>query len=286
MRPWKRNEKERLVITTHDQSIRRSPSYGYAARRRPHSKVAFTLLETVVVMSIMGLLLSVLLPAIGSVADQMKAFKCTSNMRTVTLEFQYFADGTSDQGDSESLGRKRFMANDFQDSLYGLDEFWDRKNENRVLLSTNSELMMCPAGAKELTKTKGFPCGRQAIGPVEDVSVAMNMRLYRSVMTFKRRRVLAPARSSRVTESIMNHPYVPLVIDVDGRQAAQRNLDPFYIAPPLPNTSDPYSTGHHWMPSSRHDGKTNVAFVGGHVLSSEDPAREDWNWAYQAQVGK
>ncbi len=63
-------------------------------------------------------------------------------------------------------------------------------------------------------------------------------------------------------------------------------MSPFYIAPPRPGADDPYSEGRYWSPSHRHNGKTNVSFVGGHVLSSDDPASEGWNWDYQASVGR
>lgn len=116
--------------------------------------------------------------------------------------------------------------------------------------------------------------------------MALNMRLYRSVINFKDRKFLAPSSSVMVRSNILNHPYVPLLIDVDGQLAKSRNLEPFYTAPPRPNTDDPYTSGNYWMPSDRHGSKTNVAFIGGHVLSSKKPEKEHWNWDYQVKVGR
>jgi prepilin-type processing-associated H-X9-DG protein len=84
---------------------------------------------------------------------------------------------------------------------------------------------------------------------------------------------------------VLNHPYTPLLMDVDGTEAVARGLGSFYTAPPLRDDPSPYGDGRYWMPARRHGGRINVAFVGGHVLSSEDPERETWDWEYQAHVG-
>lgn len=249
---------------------------------------AFTLLETLVVISIMALLISMLLPALRSARATVAALECSSNMRSATMKFQFFADGRGAQGrgDSEALGSSRFWINDFQESLYHIDEFWDLGAQTEGTLKADGELMLCQAGARQLVKRRGFPCSVEAVGPTENVSLAMNMRLYRGVVEFKGRSVLAPRAATYVPSRILHHPYVPLIMDVDGSKAIERGLEPFYIAPPLGERSDPYANGRYWMPSKRHHGKTNVAFIGGHVLSSTDPEREHWDWAYQAEVGR
>ncbi len=239
-------------------------------------------------MGIIAVLLSVLLPAIGSVRRVAKTIVCSANMKTVVMEFGFFADGTnaSGRGDSETLGGTRFWISDFQDSLYGLDEFWDLGKESVGILKSCNELALCPAGAPRLTKRKGLPCGREAVGPVEDVSLALNMRLYRAAFTVKDMHLLASPSATHVSARILDHPYVPLIMDVDGREAVERGVDPFYIAPPLPSIDDPYADGRYWSPSKRHNGKTVVGFVGGHVLSSTQPEDEDWDWGYQPELGR
>ena len=84
----------------------------------------------------------------------------------------------------------------------------------------------------------------------------------------------------------MNHPYVPLAIDVDGQEAERLGIDPFYIAPASPGVDDPYGNNRYWLPSKRHGGKAIVAFVGGHVLTSANPEEERWDWEYQAEAGR
>jgi prepilin-type processing-associated H-X9-DG protein len=246
------------------------------------------LLEVLVVVAIIGLLLGILSPAISHARSAMKQMKCSSNMRAVAIDFQFFADGQSPsgKGDSQALGAGRFRINDYQDYLYRLDEFWDLGDQPNGTLSVRKELMMCAAGPSQLTKKSGLPCGSEAIAPPSDVSIAINMRLYRAVVQYGSASLLSPVAATHLRSNVLDHPYAPLLIDVDGEEAVRRNLEPFYTAPPRRGEDGPYADGHYWMPSARHSGRTNVAFVGGHVLSSKRPEKEPWNWGLQAHVGQ
>ena len=255
-----------------------------AAAYRP----GFTLLETLVVVSIISMLAAVLLPALSAVRQRMHTLKCLSNLRSVAFQFQLFAEGTAAEGRGESarFGPNRFHANDFQESVYRLDEFWEPAGAVSSILDGDEEPVLCPAGSRQLVRHSGFPCGKDAVSPAQDVSLAMNMRLHRAVRGVGGRPLLMSEATTFVRADILSHPYVPLIMDVDGLAATRRGLDPFYTAPPVPGDASPYSNGRFWMPSSRHRGLTNVAFVGGHVLSSLHPERETWDWQYQAEVGR
>lgn len=260
---------------------------GHTVRRACAQRLSgFTLIETLVVAGIATVLMAILLPALGSARSSAKSLVCSSNMRSAAIQFAEFAAGESrdGRGDSEQLGKYRFYINDAQEQLYGLDEFWNLPGDTAEI-QTGQELMLCPAGKGNLTKQRGMPCSAGALLPAENVSIAFNMRLYRAPVTFRGRNVLAPAAATSVHRGIVNRPYVPVLLDIDGDEAARRSLDPFYTAPPV-DADDAYAVGRYWMPSSRHGNQTNVAFMGGHVLRSAAPADEHWDWSYQGEAGQ
>ncbi len=254
--------------------------FGCAPARR-----GFTLVELLVVFAIIGLLLSMLVPSFRSARGQMRTLMCASNLRTAALEFQLFAGGESKggRGESEKLGKNKFWIDDFQAYLYGTGDFWDAAGVSSVTMRAGEQLLLCPAGPKTLVKTSKMPFGADAVGPPENVSIGVNSRLYRSVeKNSQGDLVLASKTSTHVGSNVVSHPYVPLLFDVDGREAVNRGVSPFYSAPRgRVGIGDPYASELLWFPSARHRGGTNVAFVGGHVQTSRKPAREPWDWEYQ-----
>jgi len=246
---------------------------------------AFTLVETLVSLSVIAVLLSLLIPSLHSAREKMRTLKCASNVKSVVFEFQLFAEGLSEagRGESDRLGASRFRIEDFQESLYGVDEFWRYGDVLQVEVSSADHLMTCPSAGAALTLIPGGPC-EQSVGPFEDVSIALNMRLYRPVVRFRGERLLAPPGSAWMSPQSLNHPYAPLTIEVDGPGARSRGIDPFYIAPPVGQKDDPYADGRFWTPSTRHGGQTIVGFLGGHVLTSSHPATEHWDWSYSAET--
>ena len=57
------------------------------------NRQAFTLVELLVVISIIALLVSILLPALNKARDQAKAIQCMSNIRQLCLAANYYAGG-------------------------------------------------------------------------------------------------------------------------------------------------------------------------------------------------
>jgi len=243
--------------------------------------------ELLVSTTIIAILLSVFLPAVRSVRGEVRNLVCANHTKSIARDFLLFADGvtTTGRGDSEKLGPGRFRIDDFQEMLYGIDEFWDLPEQTTGRLTVKNCVMMCPAGASALEKRRGASCGTDAIGSAKDVSLAFNLRLRRGSVRLPSRVALAPVASTYVRGTIQDHPSVPLIIDVDGAEAVRRRIDPFYIAPPIEDRSDALQDGRYWMPSARHRGKVNVGFVGGHVLASARPEWESWDWGYEADVG-
>ncbi len=268
-------------------SRRQKQRLGRSIVRNQSQQAGFTIIEILVVVSIISLLLSILLPTFSKARSSMKELKCASNMRSTVVNFILFADGLSEtgQGDSEKLGPKYFRMGDFQESVYGIDEFWDVGALPAASLGTN-HVLACPSNPGVLTKRKGFPCGKKSLQPVSEVSVAFNMRLHRAPMEVRGKQLLAPVALTRVPSNVIERPYVPVLFDVDSKRAVGKGVEPFYAAPPLVDEADAYQSGRYWSPSTRHNGKTNVAFIGGHVLSSSAPKKERWNWRYHAKAGR
>ncbi len=234
-------------------------------------------------IGIIALLISIMLPAMQACRRAGRNVKCMSQMHRGAYDFRLFADDFAAQsrGDSEVFGESRFEIEDFQDSLYRVDEYWDRPElRTPVTYQPSEEVMMCPEGPAFLQR---YPIQGQShepgfVRPHANVSIAVNMRLHRRVMMIDGNSYLVPAI---VTSKILDHPGVPVLLDVDGEQAVAQKKVPYYTAPPL-SPDDPYGTGGYWFPSFRHQGGLNVAFVGGHVLSSPRPLIEPgWDWSYQ-----
>lgn len=242
----------------------------------------FTLLELLVVIAILAVLVSILGVAVGKVRRTTKAFVCKNNLRTVAFEFFQFADEYAHpyRGDSDD-GRPGFRIDDFQERLYRIAEFWDRGGVTEVTYDPSRQPLMCPSGSQVLRRRVGLPCQAYAVTPAENVSVGFNMRLARASVMVGGRPVL---KDVRVGKQILQHGSVPLAFGVDGRVAARRGVLPYYSAPPAGDTGK-YGDGLLWFPATNHDGKANVCFVGGHVLSSSSPAQESgWNWKYQPKL--
>ncbi|MCZ6699943.1 MAG: prepilin-type N-terminal cleavage/methylation domain-containing protein [Planctomycetota bacterium] len=247
------------------------------ARIRTGQARGFTLLELLVVISIIALLIAILLPALQACRRAGRNLKCVAQMNRTAFDFRMFADDFSveSRGESDRLGPGMFSIEDFQDKMYRVDEFWEGPEVPKVRYEASEEAMMCPEASKELYRRpfKTVSAAERAVFPSMNVSLAINRRLYRDG--------IIPGQVV-VTHKILENPEVPLVMDVDGEAAYAANKSPYYIAPPM-DKDDDYESGDFWFPSFRHGGKMNVAFVGGHVASTDKPLEAPgWRWSYSA----
>ncbi len=256
-------------------------TFRYSASRSTRL-TAFTLLELLVVMAIIALLLTLLATGLVRVRHGAKSIKCMANLRVAAIDFQIFSDAAfaEDRGRSNRCPDGVFYFEDFVEKQYKVDEFWEQPERKAHTMQPSVSQMICPAAEQKLIRYPDRPCNDGALQPFENVSYAFNRRLYAETIIFDGRMVFNP--KTKVSSRILQYPTVPLAFDGDGEQAQRRNRRPYFSAPPVRGHEDLYSGGVWWFPSSRHLGKTNVIFVGGHAQTSTDPAHETaWAWKYQ-----
>jgi prepilin-type N-terminal cleavage/methylation domain-containing protein/prepilin-type processing-associated H-X9-DG protein len=253
-------------------------SRGHSARRTGRA-AGFTLVELLIVVALIALLVSILAVALSNVRAAARKVMCMNRLHEIAFRFNLFADEIQhpDRGESERYGPDLFRLEDFQESIYQVDEFWKAGGTSHTAPVPEDNPLLCPAASGHLVKTRGLPCN-QAVGPKQRVSIGFNMRLDSiSVDT-----PFGPRRQAvRLTPRIKNRPWVPLAFDVDGEMAIAKGVEPFYSAPPA-GVPGWYASGQFWFPATRHAQRCNVAFIGGHVLSSTHPAQVGgWQWSYQ-----
>lgn len=245
---------------------------------------AFTLLELLVVIALISVLVTLLAPALSSTLGSARGFRCQMSLRQIAFDFSLFADEQfhGDRGDDARLGGRRFRLMTFQESLYGLDEYWQGgESETNILREKAPDPpMRCTEVHGDLTLRRGLSAEQWgAIAPPQSVSFGFNIRLHRPEVGEYPLPVDEPVR---LTNDVMQHGMTPLVWDVDGQEAFHdKNWIPQFTGP---STSELgfYSNEMVWFPGTRHNGTMNVAFIGGQVISTREPLSEStWDWDYQ-----
>lgn len=250
---------------------------------RPDDPRAFTLIEIMVVLAVIAILLGIMAPMLVGSIERAREFKCSMAQRTVAFDFQLFADNQlhGDRGDDE--GRSSFLIETFQESQYGVDEYWrwgDDSSAHQTPDTDGNDPMRCPSVRAPITLRSNVSCSNGAVGPPQSVSFGFNARLDRAEIIDSRGRPRAV--QARLRQTVLQNSNVPLLIDIDGQRAFDLGVTAIYTAPSL-DSAGPYAGDRVWFPSTRHNGRSNTAFIDGHVDSSLAPEKETgWDWSYQS----
>lgn len=239
-------------------------------------RCAFTLVETLVTISIIAVLVSLVAPMLAKTIGTARSFRCQMALRSAAFDFALFADDQLGprRGDDSRLSGNRFHLETFQESLYGVDEFWRWDAGTRMVIEEEGLMpLRCSEVSGPLTLVSRTPCSSGAVGPAAAVSYSFNARLDRS------------DEGARVTVSpdALDRADVPLLWDVDGVEAQARGVSPIFSAPGL-GTTGAYRDDRVWFPGLRHNGAGNFAFMDGRVEASGRPLAEPgWDWSYAAR---
>lgn len=239
----------------------------------------FTLVEVLVTMAVIALLVALVLPGMRLAVGSARSFKCQMGQRATAFDFAIFADSELHGNRGADSSRADFSLETFQESLYGVDEFWRWGDVNQVSLpdAEGNDPMRCTEVRGALVLARNIPCSSGAVGPPASVSYAFNLRLFRAEVLDGEGRPRAVA--VRLKESILEEGAVPLLFDGDGARAAEQRVNGLFSAPSLGDSI--FGADQFWFPSTRHNGSGNYVFVDGHVASSSRPVEESgWRWDF------
>ncbi len=245
---------------------------------------AFTLVELLVTIAIIATLLALLIPALRHTVGAARGFRCQVSLRSVAFDFSVFADDNlhGDRGnDTREVGAHRFRLETFQESQYGLDEFWRWGSAQSYSLpdAAKNDPMRCSEMKGPITLLASTPCST-GIEPPRNISYGFNLRLHRA-------ETVGPDGQLRLSSvvlksAILDNPRVPLVWDVDGAIAESRGATPSFSAPSA-GSNGFFANDAYWFPGRRHNGATNYALMDGSVsATSKHPSETNWDWSFQS----
>ncbi len=174
------------------------------------SSRAFTLIELLTVIAIIGILAAILIPVVGAVRDSARASKCISNLRQMRNGIALYANDHNGVAPPPAFWGSRpenFPSNDLRTTFHyriweyvGYENRTFRRPDNTQLTESRTEnIFHCPSTVQKLTVVPG------GTASIDGYAYAMNEQpnvIYNRDVTvgLKKDRLTAPSRTVAVLE--------------------------------------------------------------------------------------
>lgn len=220
---------------------------------------AFTLIELLTVIAIIGILAAIIIPTVGSVRQSAHASVCLSNVRQIALAATIYAN-------DNKAGR-------LPDAGTGTDPLWARTLSSyiNVPASQKTSIFVCP-GALVPVEESTNPYGPN--NPTGDIVLTYGMHagiMPRGLPAVTLSQVKRPSEVILVADMCQdpnNKGWTPnsieqpsVFVSQSGGRGASVNLDEL-----ISTATDDDSGNNRWM-RYRHKGRVNLGMVDGHAVA-------------------
>ena len=246
----------------------------------------FTLVELIVVVSIIGLLVAILLPALGAARGRAKAVVCQSNLKNLGVAFACYAEDYDGfvmptmatpvywwgSKELDGIDHKKGFLWPYMRSELKEDSAYECSQQRFGSYGLQGKPAAEPDDKKWITSTYGYN-GYYLCPPHSGWEVDIGFRPWQKITTIKK-----PDEVFAFADTLIDQ-------DKTGRNPVLQNtalLDP-------PFRYEPENIGNPWLKNEypttcfRHSNKTNVVFVDGHCGAMD--LQGGWFTSPAAKIG-